>query len=104
MSWAVHTMDKKTAQKHIRKAAKDGEIIFAGTDRVEALGALVNEFVLKALDVKSAWVSDASQISDFAWGEAERKRACTRIFELYGISVHADDYIVDVVERISGGP
>lgn len=93
-------MDKKTAQKHIRKAARGGEVIFAGTERVDALGTRVDEFLRRALDVESAWVSDHSQVSDFAWGQEERERICTRIFELYGISVNADDYIADVVEKI----
>lgn len=98
-------MDKKKAQRLIRRAAREGRIVYASTDRIERLGALPGEFVRRVFGITGALITDESQLSDFVtFDPTERPDAlqdmCIRILEMYGVSVEPHDYIVDVLERL----
>jgi hypothetical protein len=99
-------LTKKTAQKQIRQAAKAGRIEYAGDERIEALGPLVDEYINRIFGIKSGWFSDLTDMLDFHFDpdkEARRKHLhalSMRSFELYGVTFQPEELLVDVLERI----
>jgi hypothetical protein len=99
--------EKKKALKAIRKAAREGRIVYCEQDRI---GAFTQAQVAGFIDTiwgSKALVTDESQISDFvsfSLDPAERAKAkqdcCTRIFEIYGVKCEPEEYIWQVLERI----
>lgn len=75
---------------------------FASTERIDAHGALVDDFLDRVLGVKAAWVSDLSSLGEFSVGISEQVYL-DRILEVYGVDcsdlAHAP--LVDILDRIA---
>ncbi len=96
----------KKIKKDIRKAAKEGRIVFAEQDRINLIPRdLLDEFLEKVFGVDGALVTDESKLSDFVSfasdrREAEREIACVRVFELYGVACRPGDYLWEVLKKV----
>lgn len=75
---------------------------FASTDRIDAHGALVDDFLDRVLGVHGAWVSDLSGLWEFCIGEPEQVYL-GKIREIYGVdcSDFAQARLVDILDRIA---
>ncbi|MGA7886621.1 MAG: hypothetical protein WCA44_12830 [Acidobacteriaceae bacterium] len=75
---------------------------FASTERIDAHGALVDDFLDRVFGIKAAWVSDLSGIWEFCIGEPEQIYL-DKIREIYGVDcsdlAHAP--LVDILDRIA---
>jgi len=100
----------KKIKKDIRKAAKEGRIVFAEQDRISLIPHdLLDEFLDKVFGVEGALVTDESKLSDFVsfasdQRAAEMEAACVRIFELYGVACRPNDYLWEVLEKVRKNP
>lgn len=75
---------------------------FASTERIDAHGALVDDFLDRILGVKAAWVSDLSSLGEFSVGISEQVYL-DRILEVYGVDCSdlAQALLVDILDRIA---
>lgn len=78
---------------------------FASTERIDAHGDLVDDFLERVLGVKAAWVSDLSGLGEFSVDTPEQVYL-DRIREIYGVdcSELADAPLVDILDRIAARP
>jgi len=96
-------MDKKTALKKIRKAAKAGRVEFAGDEEISQYEDIAEGFLGVVLDLDRWFISDESSLSDFStcglpegeYDSLEAARAAwdewivTEIKKKYGIKINS---------------
>ena len=84
-------------EKEIQEAVANGNIEFAESDKIEALGGFGYEVDNELFGVKGGFISNLSCLSDFVadpW---------PRVYERYGITKEqvGSDFIVDLLPLIS---
>jgi hypothetical protein len=79
-------------------------IQFAPQDRVNAHGALVDDFVHRVLGFDGAWISDESSLWDFHCNESNESLQA-KIREVYGMDVSdiESGNLVQILDRIATG-
>jgi predicted RNase H-like HicB family nuclease len=77
-------------------------IEFASTARIDRRGDIVNEILEEILEVRDAWVSDQSCLTDFTLGESTDE-LCARIHARYGVDVSDIPFgnLAEIAERIA---
>jgi hypothetical protein len=75
---------------------------FASTERIDRHGDIVNEILEEILEIRGAWVSDQSSLTDFTLGESTDE-VCALIRARYGVDVSDIPFgnLADIVERIA---
>lgn len=75
---------------------------FASTERIDAHGALVDDFLERVFGIKAAWVSDLSGLWEFCIGEPEQVYL-DKIREIYGVDCSdlVQARLVDILDRVA---
>lgn len=75
---------------------------FASTSRIDAHGALTQDFISRVLGLEWAWVSDLSGLGEFSIGHSP-DIYLDRIREVYGVDCSdlASSPLVDILDRIA---
>jgi hypothetical protein len=75
------------------------KIEFAPNDKVSAYPEIYDHFVVHALELEGAWMSDESKLWDFH-DEASCQPLLARIKHIYGVEASETDFIWEILHRI----
>lgn len=89
---------REDAEELIREAVEEGRVKFFPSDIAEAFGSLPDEFLLRVLGIPNAWISDASELSDFG---AKTEATYAKIESEYGVDVRGKDKLIEIFRIIA---
>lgn len=86
------------------KIDKDTKIEFGDNKelikRNQAIGILIDA-INELLDIKVAFISDESYLSDFLWGDTEENRLLTlKLSQKLGIEISRKDALIDIADKM----